>query len=321
MRVNILGEKRKQACALQRLCHQFCIFDHGRTQFSTGTLMRDRGNRAILRFLSDQLPMNNAVGYAFLLTAVAGCATGIGSALAYLTHHTHRGLLSVALGFSAGVMIYISFVELYSQAHGLLITAYGKLAGGTAAALSFFGGMILIAVIDFLVPSYENPHEAGMVEEMQPDEDSRQLHRLGLLTAVVIGIHNFPEGMATFFAALTNYTVGFSVALAIALHNIPEGISISIPIYFATGSRRKAFWYSFLSGISEPVGAIIGYLVLRPFFTSQMMGIIFAAVAGIMVFISLDQLVPHAKKYSQGHQSVYGLISGMAVMALTLLLL
>jgi len=265
--------------------------------------------------------MNHAIGYAFLLTTIAGFATGIGSALAYLTHHTRRRLLSVALGFSAGVMIYISFVELYAQANSLLTAAYGKLAGGAAASLSFFCGMLLIATIDFLVPSYENPHEVGMVEEMQPYGSSRELHRLGLLTAIAIGIHNFPEGIATFFAALTDYTVGFSVALAIALHNIPEGISISIPVFYATGSRRKAFWYSFLSGLSEPVGAIIGYLILRPFFTSQIMGVIFAAVAGIMVFISLDQLVPHAKKYSQGHQSVYGLISGMAVMAITLLLI
>jgi ZIP family zinc transporter len=151
--------------------------------------------------------------------------------------------------------------------------------------------------------------------------NARQLHRLGLLTALAIGIHNFPEGMATFFAALTDRTVGLSVAIAVALHNIPEGISISIPVYYATGSRRKAFGYSFLSGVSEPLGAILGYLILRPFLTNQMMGIIFAAVAGIMVFISLDQLVPNAKRFDEGHQSVYGLISGMAVMAITLLLL
>lgn len=264
--------------------------------------------------------MDHALGYALLLTALAGCATGIGSALAYLTHHTRRSLLSVSLGFSAGVMIYISFVELYSQANDLLAVSYGTLTGGSAAALSFFGGMALIAIIDFLVPDYENPHEAGMVEEMDAQTDSRQLHRLGLMTAVAIGIHNFPEGIATFFASLTDYTVGFSVALAVALHNIPEGISISIPVFYATGSRKKAFWYSFLSGISELVGALIGYLILRPFFSDALMGIIFAAVAGIMVFISLDQLVPHAKKYSAGHQSVYGLIGGMAVMALTLIL-
>jgi ZIP family zinc transporter len=265
--------------------------------------------------------MDSAIGYAFLLTAIAGCATGIGSALAYLTHHTKRRLLSASLGFSAGVMIYVSFVELFYQAQGTLAEVYGKVWGGAVTALSFFGGMLLIATIDFLVPSYENPHEVGLVEEMQPTFDVGKLHRLGLLTAIAIGIHNFPEGIATFFAALTDRTVGLSVALAIALHNIPEGISISIPIYYATGNRRKAFWYSFLSGVSEPLGAIIGYLILRPFFTNQMMGIIFAGVAGIMVFISLDQLVPHAKKYDEGHQSVYGLISGMAIMAITLILL
>jgi zinc transporter, ZIP family len=265
--------------------------------------------------------MNNPIFFAFLMTAMAGLSTGIGSLLAYLTHHTKRNLLSITLGFSAGVMIFISFVELYGQAQASLTAFYGKMAGGAVTAISFFAGMMLIAIIDFFIPSYENPHEAGLVEDMMPSNVSPQLHRLGILTAFAIGIHNFPEGIATFFAALTDKTVGISIAVAIALHNIPEGISISIPIYFATGSRRKALWYSFLSGISEPVGALVGYFILRPFVTNQMMGIIFAGVAGIMVFISLDQLVPHAKKYSSGHQSVYGLISGMVVMAVTLILL
>jgi zinc transporter, ZIP family len=265
--------------------------------------------------------MNNAAGYALMLTVFAGCATGIGSALAYLTHHTRRSLLSGALGFSAGVMIYISFVELLGKAQTSLVSAYGKLDGGALAAVSFLGGMMLIAGIDFLIPSYENPHETGLVEEMDAAEHSQSLHRLGVMTAVAIGIHNFPEGIATFFAAMTDRTVGLSVAVAIALHNIPEGISISIPVYYATGSRRKAFWYSFLSGVSEPIGAVIGFLALRSFFHSHLVDIIFAAVAGIMVFISLDQLVPHAKKFSDGHQSIYGLISGMAVMAISLLLL
>ncbi len=265
--------------------------------------------------------MDNAIGYAFLLTAIAGCATGIGSALAYFTHHTQRSLLSAVLGFSAGVMIYVSFVELFVQGQDLLIEAYGRKGGAAITTLSFFGGMILIAIIDFLVPSYENPHEAGLVEEMHEPDDARKLQRLGLLTALAIGIHNFPEGIATFFAALSHPTVGLSVAIAIALHNIPEGIAISVPIYYATKNRGKAFGYSFLSGLSEPAGAVIGYLILRPFFTDRVMGIIFGAVAGIMVFISLDQLVPHAKKYSSGHHSVYGLISGMLVMAITLLIL
>lgn len=264
--------------------------------------------------------MNSSIGLAFLLTALAGFATGIGSALAYLTHHTKRNLLSTALGFSAGVMIYISFVELYNQALEMLTGPYGKVAGGTVTALGFFGGMLLIAAIDYLIPSYENPHETTLVEDMDR-RDGAELHRLGLLTALAIGIHNFPEGIATFFAALTDPTVGISIAVAIALHNIPEGISISVPIYYATGSRKKAFWYSLLSGASEPAGALIGFLILRPFISDVLLGIIFAAVAGIMVFISLDQLLPNAKKYSTGHQSVYGLIGGMAVMAASLLLI
>jgi zinc transporter, ZIP family len=265
--------------------------------------------------------MDTGIGYAFLLTVLAGLATGIGSALAYLTHHTRRSLLSASLGFSAGVMIYISFMELLSQAQSSLVSAYGKIQGGGLTTVSFLGGMLLIAAIDYLIPSYENPHETGLVEDMDSPDRSVHLHRLGLLTAVAIGIHNFPEGIATFFAGATDRTVGISIAAAIALHNIPEGISISIPIYYATRNRRKAFWYSFLSGVSEPVGAIIGFLVLRPFMTQNVMAVTFAAIAGIMVFISLDQLVPHAKKYSGGHESVYGLISGMAIMAVTLVLL
>ncbi len=262
--------------------------------------------------------MENNLLFAFLLTAVAGFATGIGSAFAYLTNRTHRGFLAASLGFSAGVMIYVSFVELFPYGQDLLTAALGERTGAMVTAAAFFGGMILIAAIDFLVPSYENPHEGALVEEMGHAAANHRLKRLGVFTAVAIGIHNFPEGVATFFAALTDPAVAISVAVAIALHNIPEGISISIPVYYATGSRKKAFWYSFLSGASEPIGAVVGHLVLRPYLSDQMLGIVFAAVAGIMVFISLDQLVPHAKKYDEGHASVYGLISGMAVMAGTL---
>ncbi|HSW38713.1 MAG TPA: zinc transporter ZupT [Acidobacteriota bacterium] len=265
--------------------------------------------------------MDHFVGYALLLTTIAGCATGIGSAVAYFAHHTKKNVLSLALGFSAGVMIYVSFVELYRHSDQSLSLFYGDVTGKTIAALSFFCGMLLIALIDFFVPSYENPHEAALVEEIASGVNPRKLHRLGLMTAVAITIHNFPEGMAIFFAASTDLSIAIPIAVAIALHNIPEGISISVPIYYATGSRKKAFWYSFLSGLSEPLGAIIGYLVLRPFLSEQLMGIVFAMVAGIMVFISLDMLIPHAKKYSTGHQSVYGLLGGMALMAATLVFL
>lgn len=265
--------------------------------------------------------MDNNVVVAFILTAFAGLSTGIGSAIALFAERTNRAFLAASLGFSAGVMIYVSFVELFAASQDFLALSYGKGGGAWIAVTSFLGGMVITALIDLFVPSYENPHEAGLVEDIGEQSKLKHLERVGVMTALAIGIHNFPEGLATFFAALPSLASGVPVAVAIALHNIPEGISVSVPMYFATGSRKKAFAYSFLSGLSEPVGALVGYLILRPFLSDTVMGIVFAAVAGIMVFISLDQLIPNAKRYGEGHFSVYGLIAGMAVMAVSLLVL
>ena len=265
--------------------------------------------------------MNENLIWAFLLTAFAGLSTGIGSALAFFTSRTNKAFLSVALGFSAGVMIYVSLVEIFVKAKDALVPIYGDIAGYWITVGAFFGGIFIIALIDRLIPSYENPHEAHAIEEMQASvgQDPR-LMRMGTLTALAIGIHNFPEGLATFFGALADPGLGIAIAVAIAIHNIPEGVSVSVPVYFATGSKKKAFWLSFLSGVSEPVGAIVGYTVLRPFFSETIFGLLFASVAGIMVFISLDELLPTAKEYGKGHIAIYGLIAGMAVMALSLLL-
>ena len=152
--------------------------------------------------------------------------------------------------------------------------------------------------------------------------------RMGIFTALAITIHNFPEGLVTFLAALEDPSLGIAIAIAIALHNIPEGISVSVPIYYATGSRKKAFIYSALSGLAEPLGAIIAYGLLVFFLggdeggiPSQVMGILFGGVAGIMVYISLDELLPTSQAYGKGHDSLIGLISGMLVMALSLLLM
>lgn len=267
--------------------------------------------------------MNENVMIAFGLTLFAGLATGIGSALAFFSKRTNTKFLSLALGFSAGVMIYVSFIEIFFKAKEALTTAMGEVAGTWATVGAFFGGILLIALIDKLVPSFENPHEVRGVEEMgddmRPQQDAKLL-RMGMFTALAIAIHNFPEGLATFAAALSDPTLGISIAIAIAIHNIPEGISVSVPIYYATGSKKKAFYYSFLSGVSEPVGAIIGYLLLRNFFNDMVFGLLFATVAGIMVFISLDELLPSAQKYGEHHLSIYGLVAGMAVMAISLLL-
>ncbi len=260
--------------------------------------------------------------FAFLLTLFAGLATGIGSILALLTKKTSRRFLSASLGFSAGVMLYVSFAEILIKAQDTLTATLGEKPGAWATVGGFFGGILLIALIDNLIPETENPHEVHTVEEMdgQSEEHKSKLMRMGVFTALAIAIHNFPEGLATFAAALSDPALGIPVAVAIAIHNIPEGIAVAVPVFYATGSRKKAFTLSFLSGLSEPVGALVGYLLLRNFLNDTVLGIIFAAVAGIMVYISLDELLPAAEEYCEHHVAIWGLVAGMAVMAISLLL-
>lgn len=263
------------------------------------------------------------VFFAFGLTLLAGLATGVGSGLAFFAKQTNTRFLAVSLGFSAGVMIYVSMIEIFFKARQSLAGLIGEPSAYRMTTFAFFGGLLLIAVIDRLVPSYENPHEIRDVADIgEEDEvqDKNGLLRMGLFSALAIGIHNFPEGLATFTTALRDPTLGVSIAVAIAIHNIPEGIAVAVPVYYATGSRKKAFVLSFLSGLSEPVGAAVGYLILLPFFSDLVYGMLFASVAGIMVFISIDELLPSAEKYGRHHLSIYGLVSGMAVMAASLIL-
>lgn len=260
--------------------------------------------------------------FPLLLTLFAGLATGIGSLIAFFAKTTNKRFLSFSLGLSAGVMIYVSFVEMFSQAEETLTNEFGLKQGMLATVVCFFAGILLIAIIDKLVPSFENPHEVRSVESMDnPPPSKTRLMRMGIMTALAIGIHNFPEGIATFTAAVENPTLGIAIAVAIAIHNIPEGIAVSVPIYHATGDRKKAFRLSLLSGLAEPLGALLAYWVLMPFMSPVLMGCIFAAVAGIMVFISIDELLPAAREYGEHHISIYGLVAGMAVMAISLVLL
>lgn len=263
--------------------------------------------------------------FAFILTLFAGLSTGIGSTLAFYTKRTSTKFLSAALGFSAGVMIYVSFVEILFKAKDALIMSYGDKKGYWITVIGFFVGIGIIALIDNLVPSEENPHEIRDVKEMAMDYSGKSvkdqnLLRMGMFSALAITIHNFPEGLATFIGALQEPALGLSIAVAIAIHNIPEGIAVSVPIYYATGSKRRAFVYSFLSGLAEPLGAVVGYVFLLRFITEAMFGIVFAIVAGIMVYISLDELLPTAEKYGHHHIAINGLIAGMAVMAISLVL-
>jgi ZIP family zinc transporter len=293
------------------------------------------------------------VWFALGLTTFAGLATGVGSIIAFTAKRSNYRFLSVATGFSAGVMLYVSFVEIFFKGQESLVAHYGDPFGHWVNVASFFGGMLLIGLIDNLIPGESNPHEIHDEAETDqlhdqgvplwqddrmrhkpkspgqaPIRDRKKLLRMGLFTALAIGIHNFPEGLATFLAALEDPRLGIAIAIAIALHNIPEGISVSVPIYYATGKRRTAFLYSFASGLAEPVGAGVGYLAILFFaggpdgvLPPQLMGILFGGVAGIMVYISLDELLPTSRAYGKGHDSLFGLVGGMALMALSLLLM
>ena len=292
------------------------------------------------------------------LTVFAGMATGIGSAVAFAAKQTNYRFFICRHGvFRRCHAVCVICGNFFIKGVDALIVSYGEYWGHWINAASFFGGILLIGLIDNLIPAAENPHEVHSQAEFEPLTDpsapipdlykmeanmpdaseqgihdhaprQKKLLRMGLFTALAITIHNFPEGLATFLAALQDPGLGVAIAVAIAMHNIPEGISVSVPIFYATGNRKKAFFYSILSGLAEPVGAVAAYIVLRLFvggdtgvIPPQVMGILFGGMAGIMVYISLDELLPTSRAYGKGHDSLFGLIAGMLVMALSLLLM
>ncbi|EAL9931908.1 zinc transporter ZupT [Campylobacter jejuni] len=279
---------------------------------------------------------------AILLTLFAGFSTAIGSIIAFFSRKDDLRVLSLGLGFSAGVMIYISFMEILPTALKDFKNHYDSHWAELLGLACFFGGILISLLIDKLIPEDVNPHEPKEdLSELKicplpqkgqnppkfyPGEklhqiNTKALKRTGIFTALAIAIHNFPEGFATFISSLDNLTLGIAIAIAVAIHNIPEGLAVSLPIYHATGDKKKAFIYSALSGFAEPLGAFVGALILLPFIGDLTLAISFAVIAGIMVFISLDELLPAAKTYDKTHDSLYGLIAGMAIMALSLNLL
>jgi ZIP family zinc transporter len=253
--------------------------------------------------------MDSTIGFALLLSALAGLSTTLGSLLGIFVRKPGPRFMTITLGFSGGVMILVSFVELLQG--GIEAVGFGL------AHLAFFGGMGTMFLVDFLIPhDYMAEHH-----RTEKGAGKDRLLKTGLFVALGIGIHNFPEGMATFAGALEDPALGVAIAIAIAIHNIPEGLAVSAPVYAATGSRAKAFWWSFLSGVAEPVGAGLAALVLMPFLNEAVLGFVLAAVAGIMVFISLDELVPVARSFGEEHLAIVGVVVGMAVMAFSLWML
>ena len=276
----------------------------------------------------------NGIISALILTLIAGAATGIGGALVLFKKKISSNFLAGALGLSAGVMIFISLAEMFPEAQAE-IAGIGLKQGKALVLIAFFVGMGLITLIDFLIPEHENPHEAsglslgaktaavGMLEQAG---NEKALHRLGILSALAIAIHNFPEGIATFIGALNDPQMGIGITFAISIHNIPEGIAVAIPIYYATKSKGKALLYATLSGMSEVIGAALCWAVTAIFGVELTGGgpafpLILAAVAGIMIYISLDELLPTAEKYGKHHVAIAGVVGGMAIMGVSLLIL
>ena len=260
---------------------------------------------------------NQEIIWALGLTLLAGLSTGIGSLIAFLAKKTNTRFLSFCLGLSGGVMIYVSFMELMPEATKLLAEIYSDRMAEIYMLIAFFSGIGCIALIDKLVPEDENPHEVHLQEEV----NKTGLKRTGIMMALAISIHNFPEGLATFTTALTNMEIAIPISFAIAVHNIPEGIAVSVPIFHATGNKKKAFRYSFLSGMAEPTGAFLGYLFLAPIWSPTLNASLLAFVSGIMVYISFDELLPGTEKYGHHHLGIMGIILGFILMAGSLLIL
>ncbi|MBM3283578.1 zinc transporter ZupT [Candidatus Gottesmanbacteria bacterium] len=241
-----------------------------------------------------------------LLSFLTGSSTVIGGLLSIYIKKFNKAYLAFSLGLSAGVMVYISFLE--------LIPSSIKEIGVLPTNFAFFGGMILVMIIDFLIP-----HE--LIEGCSNlEKENKMILTTGVTTALAIAVHNFPEGIAVFMSSLENIKLGIPLFLAIAIHNIPEGMAVAVPIYYATRNKRKSLVYSFFSGMTEPLGAIIAFLLLAPFLTPAILSLVLAIVAGIMVYISFDELLPVCFKSCEGHYSIIGIISGMVIMAISLYL-
>lgn len=255
---------------------------------------------------------------ALLMSLLAGLATVLGGFLTFFVKKDNIKAISIGLGFSAGVMIYLSFTEILQSAN-LMLAKYFPNSSNWLVFAGFFTGILIAVMIDYFIP--DHIEEDLFTKQENCTHHSHKIKRAGLLTAIAISIHNFPEGMATFFVTTQNITLGISVAIAIALHNIPEGIAVALPIYHATGKKRTAIQYAFLSGISEPIGAVLGLYVLQYFMPQMAIGFLFAAVAGIMIYISFDTLLPLSRDYGDGHYSIFGIMSGVFVIWMSLLLI
>ena len=259
--------------------------------------------------------MNEAFFLALGVCIFAAFATVLGALALFRLRAPDPRVLSFGLAFAGGAMVYVSLVEIFVKSQIAFTETAGDSHGYALATIAFFCGVLLIVALDRLLP---NPHEGFNGDAC--GHEHKHAARVGLMAAIAITAHNFPEGMATFFATLDDPVVGAPLAAAIAIHNIPEGVSIAIPVYHATGSKKKALLACCISAAAEPVGALLGYAVLAPFMSPSLYGWVFGVIAGVMVFLAMDELLPAAKRYAKGHETVYGMVLGMGALALSLVL-
>lgn len=245
-----------------------------------------------------------------LLSLLAGLSTVIGAFIVFFSSSGNKKLITFALAFSAGVMITISFTDLFPSAEATLSKHEGSFYGVMLSLLFMIIGFIIAMLIDHFIP--ENEKKAVPMKS-----NSTKLYRVGFVSMIAIMLHNFPEGIATFVSGYQSTSLGITVAVAIALHNIPEGISVAMPIYYSTNSKLKAFKYTFISGIAEPIGAFLAFLFLKPFINDIILAVIFAIVAGIMLYISFEELIPESRSYGYNKLYIFALIIGICIIPIS----
>lgn len=271
--------------------------------------------------------MDDNVFATFLITFVAGASTAIGSALTFFIKRNDFRWLALGMSFSAGVMIYISFMDILPLAFshvasdGVSLFGMGAEKSGKACGmLAFFAGAVVAGLIDAFIPTHVHGEMLSGAEKSGARKDGGKMGRAAILTAVAITVHNFPEGLSVFVAGLGDINTGLAVGFAIMLHNIPEGLSVSLPIYSATGKKWRSFAIGALSGLTEPLGALAAYFVLLPILTPSVVGAALVSTAGIMVYIALDELLPMARDYGEEHYGIFGALAGIALMSVSSLL-
>lgn len=244
------------------------------------------------------------------ISMIAGMATLLGALVIFLTKGKSEKMVTFSLAFAAGVMLTVSFSDLLPEARGFLSASQGDTLGVLYMIIFLIVGILVAASLDYFVPHEE-------FDEENQEKPHQNLFRVGFISMLAVGLHNFPEGIAVFMAGFSDLSLGISVAIAITMHNIPEGIAVAMPIYFATGSKKEALKYTFYSGAAEPVGALLAFLVLRPFINDFLMGAIFAVVAGIMLYIAIEELIPSSRQYGFNRLALVGTFVGICVMPLS----